>query len=306
MTDPPKPLIEPNVDLRDFQFMPLDVKRLRDSTFAITADGESFRAAVLLWCAAWHQVPAGSLPDDDVVITQLAGLGRDVDAMHMRRIEILHGFVKCNDGRLYHPVICEKAKEAWVQKERYRNAARKRWKDKRKANAATHGKRRKDASSDLSKTHMQGTGTGTGTGKRKESYDQEFEIWWQHVPRKTGKGQAQRAYRTARKEADADTLVDGIKAYAEQTADRERQYVKHPATWLNGKCWLDEPDEDPPPDGGNGGHVPIVPRNRGHISEDNIAKELELYHRGIFRRDELHPDSEAQLAAQEAEERPDG
>ena len=39
-------------------------KAARASTMELRSN--AFRAGVLLWCAAWHQVPAGSLPDDDV------------------------------------------------------------------------------------------------------------------------------------------------------------------------------------------------------------------------------------------------
>lgn len=42
------PLTPQDCDLRDFSFMPLDVVRLRDSTLAIKATGEEFRAAVLV------------------------------------------------------------------------------------------------------------------------------------------------------------------------------------------------------------------------------------------------------------------
>jgi hypothetical protein len=41
-------------------------------------NGEAFRAGVLLWCAAWHQVPAASLPDNDTELANLAGYGRVV------------------------------------------------------------------------------------------------------------------------------------------------------------------------------------------------------------------------------------
>lgn len=57
----PDPLIDSDVDLRDFAYMPLDVVRFRDSDFTAITDGEAFKAGVLLWCASWHQVPAGSL-----------------------------------------------------------------------------------------------------------------------------------------------------------------------------------------------------------------------------------------------------
>lgn len=53
------PLTPQDCDLRDFSFMPLDVVRLRDSTLAIKATGEEFRAAVC--CASL--IFAASRPD---------------------------------------------------------------------------------------------------------------------------------------------------------------------------------------------------------------------------------------------------
>lgn len=111
-----EPLTPPDCDLRDFAFMPLDVLRLRDSDLAVKADGEAFRCAVLLWCASWHQVPAASLPDDNEVLAQLAGFGRVAKEWMRHREGALRGWVKCADGRLYHPVVAEKALEAWRAK----------------------------------------------------------------------------------------------------------------------------------------------------------------------------------------------
>src|SRR5262249_27137589 len=71
-----EPLVPHYVDLTDFQYMDLDVRRLRDSDLAALESPEACWAAVLLWCASWHQVPAASLPDDDRVLAQLAGYGR--------------------------------------------------------------------------------------------------------------------------------------------------------------------------------------------------------------------------------------
>lgn len=110
------PLTSSEMDLRSFPYMPLDVVRLRDSDTAILTTGDGFRAAVLLWCAAWHQVPAASLPDDDRALAHLAGFGRDLTSWADVRADALRGFVKCSDGRLYHPTIAEKAKEAWESK----------------------------------------------------------------------------------------------------------------------------------------------------------------------------------------------
>lgn len=114
------PLVPADVDLQDFQYMPLDVRRLRDSDLASLESPEACWAAVLLWSASWHQVPAASLPDDDRVLANLAGYGRVVKEWQRVREGALRGWIKCSDGRLYHPVVAEKALEAWEGKLRQR------------------------------------------------------------------------------------------------------------------------------------------------------------------------------------------
>lgn len=115
--DTPDPLVPGDVDLTDFAFMPLDVRRLRDSRFTATVDGEAFKVGLLLWCASWHQRPAASLPDDDIELAQLAGFGRVVKEWRKVRNEALYGWIQCSDGRLYHPTIAEKALESWHSKQ---------------------------------------------------------------------------------------------------------------------------------------------------------------------------------------------
>jgi hypothetical protein len=78
----------------------------------------------------------------------------------------------------------------------------------------------------------------------KAERDRDFEEWYSAYPRRAGKGQAARAYRTARKFVSADILLDGVRAYARSVANADSTFTKYPATWLNGQCWLDEP---PPP-----------------------------------------------------------
>ncbi|CAE6950081.1 conserved protein of unknown function [Ectopseudomonas oleovorans] len=129
-SDLPAPLVPADVDLRGLPFMPLDVNRVRDSDLAIEASGDEFRAAVLLWCASWNQVPAGSLPDAEQALAAYAGFGRDLKSWKKVRAGALRGFVKCSDGRLYHPVVAEKAIDAWAQRLEHR--AVKESKNKRK------------------------------------------------------------------------------------------------------------------------------------------------------------------------------
>jgi len=100
--------------------MPLHVGRLRDSSLAISASGDEFRAAVILWCVAWHQAPAASLPDDDRVLAAYVGYARDPDGWAKVREGALRGFQLCSDGRLYHSVLAVCAIEAWDSKMRSR------------------------------------------------------------------------------------------------------------------------------------------------------------------------------------------
>ncbi|WP_250518621.1 DUF1376 domain-containing protein [Caballeronia sp. ATUFL_M1_KS5A] len=112
----PNPLTHAECDLRDYAFMPLDVQRLRDSDLAALESPAACWSAVLLWCASWHQVPAASLPNDDRVLAQLAGFGRVVTEWKKVREGALRGWIECSDGRLYHPVVAAKAREAWSSK----------------------------------------------------------------------------------------------------------------------------------------------------------------------------------------------
>lgn len=126
MADLPAPLVPAEVDLRDFAFMPLDVARLRDSDLAASETPEACWAAVLLWSASWHQVPAGSMPDDDRWIAKHAGYaqrGKIAKEWAEVRNGALRGWIRCDDGRLYHPVVAEKAIDGWRGKLRQRHAA---------------------------------------------------------------------------------------------------------------------------------------------------------------------------------------
>lgn len=119
MNDCPAPFTPADCDLKDFQFMPLDVQRLRDSGLASSEPPECCWAALLIWCASWHQVPAGSIPDDDKWIADKAGYvsrGRVDPQWKKVRDGALRGWTQCADGRLYHDVVSEKALEAWIAK----------------------------------------------------------------------------------------------------------------------------------------------------------------------------------------------
>lgn len=97
--------------------MPLHVERLLASDTWLMATGDEAKAAITLWCRAWHQVPAGSLPNDDRLLAALSGAGskwRKVKAVALR------GFALHEDGRLYHAMLCEEAKTAYERRLKWR------------------------------------------------------------------------------------------------------------------------------------------------------------------------------------------
>ncbi|WP_244121025.1 YdaU family protein [Burkholderia gladioli] len=122
MNDLPNPLTPADAELRNFREMPLDVPRLLNSDLAHDESPEACWSALLLWCVSWHEVPAGSLPDNDDWLAKRAGYwhkGKLDPTWHDVRAGALHGWIKCSDGRLYHPVVAEKVNHAWHQKHRH-------------------------------------------------------------------------------------------------------------------------------------------------------------------------------------------
>lgn len=93
--------------------MRLDTSRLLDSDLFALSTGDEFKAAVALWCKAWTQSPGGSLPDNDVILAKHSGAGSRWSRV---KAVALRGWVKCSDGRLYHPVVAEQVLVAWKER----------------------------------------------------------------------------------------------------------------------------------------------------------------------------------------------
>lgn len=136
----PAPFVPAEVDLRDFPYMALHVAQLLDSETWLLATGDEAKAAVTLWCKAWHQRPAASLPNDDRILAALSGAGTKWKKV---KEVALRGFTLCSDGRLYHKTIAETALDAWAskvsQRERTRAATEAREKKRRERERAENG-----------------------------------------------------------------------------------------------------------------------------------------------------------------------
>lgn len=104
--------------------------------------------------------------------------------------------------------------------------------------------------------------------RAKQDLTAEFESWWLQYPRRVSKGAARTAYDKARKSATAEELELGAMRYAAVRSSEDPKYTKHPSTWLNNKCWLDEPE---PARGANFGERPQSFQRQAPLSHVEIA-----------------------------------
>ena len=275
MSDLPAPLTPPDCDLRDFQFMPLEVARVRRSKQWLLAkrDPEIGFYSINLWMMAWHEVPCGSLEDDDDVLADAAMC--DPRKWPKVRDRVLRGWVKCADGRLYHSVVAEKALDSWGKKK----AQRQRTEAARIARHAPRQAVSPDASGSVTSsvtenvtevvTGSKGEGEGEREGKRegegrKQSLTRDarasrpraaarrlsersepdgFAAWYAAYPRKVGRDAAARAYGAAVKRGVS--AADLAAAVASATWSPDPQFIPHPATWLNQGRWKDRGTDGP-------------------------------------------------------------
>lgn len=100
------------------------------------------------------------------------------------------------------------------------------------------------------------------------SREAAFEEFWKAYPRKVAKGAARSAFGRALKKVDAAALVAGARSYADDPA-RKPDYTKHPATWLNGECWEDQPDQERRRSKSTAAALRLVERHGGDMKELN-------------------------------------
>jgi hypothetical protein len=108
----PEPMTPEGANMRGMPWMPLDIDRLRRSkTWLLNRRRPEIAFyQINLWMKSWHEVPAASFEDDDDVLADAAMCSPE--AWPEVREAVLRGWVLCSDGRLYHPVVAEKVREA--------------------------------------------------------------------------------------------------------------------------------------------------------------------------------------------------
>jgi len=83
-----------------------------------------------------------------------------------------------------------------------------------------------------------------GRNNNNSSSDDEvnyyFDQLWSLYPRKVGKGQARKAFKAASKKKDFYDLLPKLMDYVQTLEGKDKQFIPHLATWLNGERWEDE------------------------------------------------------------------
>jgi len=67
-----------------------------------------------------------------------------------------------------------------------------------------------------------------------------FDLFWELYPKKEAKGAAAKAFKTASKKIDPNSIILGLKAHLPILAKTERQFIPLAGTWLNAERWADE------------------------------------------------------------------
>ena len=118
----PAPLTPRSCDLRDYPYIPLQIQRLKQSRAWSLCKRNPALAFYLLniWTSSFQSVPAGSLESDPITLADLAMC--DDDTWAKVKDDVLRGWVECEDGRIYHPVVAEVALEGLLSKLAQRKA----------------------------------------------------------------------------------------------------------------------------------------------------------------------------------------
>jgi len=76
---------------------------------------------------------------------------------------------------------------------------------------------------------------------KKNIYTPNFSIFWKEYPKKEGKGAAFKSYNNILEpKPTLKQILDSVQVYKRTEQWRNKQFIPHPATWLNQRRWEDE------------------------------------------------------------------
>ena len=66
---------------------------------------------------------------------------------------------------------------------------------------------------------------------------EEFDTFWELYPKKVAQPRAIKAWNAAVKKTDPSVILAGLRRQLPDFKQRDRKYIPHPSTWLNGEEW---------------------------------------------------------------------
>lgn len=206
-------------------YMPVVIGDYLKDTMRLTT--EQHGAFFLILMDYWTK---GAPPDDDETLASIARLPLD---RWMKARPVLAGFFKIEGGMWVNKRAEEELSAARAKSQKASDNAKKRW-DGCEPNAP--------ADATAMPTHMLercSAPAPTYKDKKNKGSDPNFEEWYAAYPLHVGRGKAVKAYQAALSKADHATLLEGARRYAASPA-RKPEFTKHPSSWLNAECWLDD------------------------------------------------------------------
>lgn len=255
-----------SVDVRCLPYMPLYMDRLRKSKAWLRCKRRPEMAFYLmnLWMRAWHEVPAGSIEDDDDVLADAAMCSPE--EWQQIKADVLQGW-ELDDGRWRHHVVTELAAEGLEKVEASRKrteAARQARQQNRQtpvassvtenvANYATEDvtsskfkdKKKVKGREDISDADASDASASVPALVADDGWPADYRArFWETYPHRVGKSDALAKLDRIRKSRRVtfDKLMSGLSAYI-RSKPPDRQWC-NPATWLNQGRWDDEPSTD--------------------------------------------------------------
>jgi uncharacterized protein YdaU (DUF1376 family) len=199
---------------------------------------------VLMLMHMWR-APKRRFPNDDVWLARK--FRRSLEAVQTELRPLIREFFQTDGNWLFHKRLEREFQRLSAMSTKQSDRAKSRWnkeKDACRGNATTtttisHIK--KESPDGLSKEREEPRAEPAIAADAAMVWD-EFNTFYGLYPRKVGRGQAANAYRSARKNASAEEIHDGLmrSVMAWQRNGTDRGYIPHPATWLNGGRWADE------------------------------------------------------------------
>lgn len=101
-----------------------------------------------------------------------------------------------------------------------------------------------------------------------------FTEFYARYPRKVGKGSARKAYAKAIRAVSHDDIMFGLSQQLPGMEATDKQFIPHPATWLNRESWDDEPEEPTSHCGADKFGAPGVQAKNGRrMGKPSVAEE---------------------------------